>query len=129
MSSRTTGTRCGWWSPGRAVPPTRPSPTATCTQWARTEVWNEGHPAPIGSEQGAPHPRGRVCRPPRSGQTPRMRITDTSDLWWKNAVIYCLDAETFLDWNGDGCGDFAGLAQRVDYLAELGVTCVWLMPF
>jgi trehalose synthase len=58
-----------------------------------------------------------------------MRITDTSDLWWKNAVIYCLDAETFLDWNGDGCGDFAGLAQRVDYLAELGVTCIWLMPF
>jgi trehalose synthase len=58
-----------------------------------------------------------------------MRITDTSDLWWKTAVIYCLDVETFLDWNGDGCGDFAGLAQRVDYLAELGVTCIWLMPF
>lgn len=58
-----------------------------------------------------------------------MRITDTSDLWWKSAVIYCLDVETFLDANGDGVGDLAGLAQRIDYLAELGVTCLWLMPF
>jgi len=58
-----------------------------------------------------------------------MRITDTSDLWYKNAVIYCLDVETFFDSDGDGVGDFHGLAERVDYLAELGVTCLWLMPF
>ncbi|GMA93979.1 hypothetical protein GCM10025881_08030 [Pseudolysinimonas kribbensis] len=58
-----------------------------------------------------------------------MRITDTSDLWWKSAVIYCLDVEKFMDWDGDGVGDFAGLAHRMDYLHELGVTCLWLMPF
>ncbi len=58
-----------------------------------------------------------------------MRITDTSDLWWKSAVIYCLDVETYLDDDGDGVGDFAGLARRIDYLADLGVTCLWLMPF
>jgi trehalose synthase len=58
-----------------------------------------------------------------------VRITDTSDLWWKNAVVYCLDVETFLDTDGDGRGDLPGLAQRIDYLAELGVTCLWLMPF
>jgi trehalose synthase len=58
-----------------------------------------------------------------------MNITDTGDLWWKTAVVYCLDVETFLDWNNDGIGDFAGLANRLDYLAELGVTCIWLMPF
>lgn len=58
-----------------------------------------------------------------------MKITDTSDLWWKNAVIYCLDVETFLDGNGDGVGDMRGLARRIDYLAQLGVTCLWLMPF
>jgi trehalose synthase len=58
-----------------------------------------------------------------------MRISDTSDLWWKTAVIYCLDVQTFMDWNDDGMGDFVGLAERVDYLAELGVTCLWLMPF
>lgn len=57
-----------------------------------------------------------------------MKITDTSDLWWKTAVVYCLDVETFLDWGGDGVGDIAGLVQRIDYLAELGVTCLWLMP-
>jgi trehalose synthase len=58
-----------------------------------------------------------------------MRIAETSDLWWKNAVVYCLDPETFFDNDGDGTGDFGGLTQRVDYLAALGVTCIWLMPF
>jgi maltose alpha-D-glucosyltransferase / alpha-amylase len=51
------------------------------------------------------------------------------DLWYKNAVIYCLDVETFMDGNGDGVGDFLGLTQRLNYLAGLGITCVWLMPF
>src|SRR3954454_6086027 len=58
-----------------------------------------------------------------------MRITDTSDLWWKNAVVYCLDVQTYMDWDGDGSGDFQGLAQRLDHLADLGFTCLWLMPF
>ena len=42
------------------------------------------------------------------------------DLWYKNAVIYCLDVETFMDANGDGVGDFAGLTRRLDYLAGAG---------
>jgi maltose alpha-D-glucosyltransferase / alpha-amylase len=51
------------------------------------------------------------------------------DLWYKNAVIYCLDVETYMDANGDGVGDFTGLSRRLDYLAGLGVTCIWLQPF
>ena len=58
-----------------------------------------------------------------------MRISDTGDLWWKTAVVYCLDVQTFMDWNGDGAGDFLGVTERIDYLAELGITCLWLMPF
>ncbi|MFF1632680.1 alpha-amylase family protein [Leifsonia sp. NPDC058248] len=58
-----------------------------------------------------------------------MKVSDTSDLWWKSAVMYCLDVETYLDGDGDGIGDLGGLATRLDYLAELGVTCLWLMPF
>ena len=58
-----------------------------------------------------------------------MRITDTSDLWWKTAVVYCLDVETFMDSDGDGVGDLQGLAERIDYLRDVGVTCLWLMPF
>jgi maltose alpha-D-glucosyltransferase/alpha-amylase len=51
------------------------------------------------------------------------------DLWYKDAVIYCLDVEKYMDGDGDGVGDFDGLTRRLDYLAGLGVTCVWLQPF
>jgi maltose alpha-D-glucosyltransferase/alpha-amylase len=51
------------------------------------------------------------------------------DLWYKDAVIYCLDVEKYLDSDGDGIGDFNGLATKLDYLSGLGVTCVWLQPF
>jgi trehalose synthase len=57
------------------------------------------------------------------------RLDYTSDLWWKNAVVYCLDVETYADSDGDGVGDFRGLIDKVDHLADLGVTCLWLMPF
>ncbi|HEX8858944.1 MAG TPA: alpha-amylase family protein [Actinomycetes bacterium] len=53
----------------------------------------------------------------------------TSDLWWKSAVLYCVDVELFADSNDDGVGDFPGLTNRIDYLAGLGITCIWLMPF
>ena len=50
-------------------------------------------------------------------------------LWFKDAIIYQLHVKTFQDGDGDGIGDFSGLLQRLDYLAELGVTALWLMPF
>ncbi|WP_338016588.1 alpha-amylase family protein [Nesterenkonia muleiensis] len=56
-------------------------------------------------------------------------MTETADLWYKTAIIYCVDVETFLDSDSDGIGDLRGLAQRIDYLAEVGVSCLWLMPF
>jgi trehalose synthase len=58
-----------------------------------------------------------------------MQMGRTSDVWWKNAVFYCVDVELFQDSDGDGIGDFQGLGQRIDYLSGLGVTCLWLMPF
>jgi maltose alpha-D-glucosyltransferase/alpha-amylase len=52
-----------------------------------------------------------------------------NDLWYKNAVVYCLSVATYMDANGDGVGDFAGLMRRLDYLQGLGITAIWLMPF
>jgi maltose alpha-D-glucosyltransferase / alpha-amylase len=50
-------------------------------------------------------------------------------LWYKNAVFYQVHVRAFYDSNGDGVGDFQGLAQKLDYLRDLGVNAIWLMPF
>lgn len=50
-------------------------------------------------------------------------------LWYKDAIIYQVHVRTFRDSNGDGIGDFRGLAEKLDYLQELGVNAIWLMPF
>ena len=53
----------------------------------------------------------------------------TDPLWYKDAIIYELHVRAFADSNGDGIGDFQGLLARLDYLQDLGVTCIWLLPF
>ncbi len=50
-------------------------------------------------------------------------------LWYKDAIIYQLHVKAFLDSSGDGIGDFAGLTRKLDYLVDLGVTAIWLLPF
>ena len=57
-----------------------------------------------------------------------MRLSQTGDVWWKSAVFYCADVETFQDSNGDGVGDLRGMTERLEYLSDLGITCLWLMP-
>ncbi|MFC6358748.1 alpha-amylase family protein [Luteococcus peritonei] len=56
-------------------------------------------------------------------------MSQTADLWWKNGVFYCAPVQAFLDTDGDGTGDLPGMTRRIDYLADLGVTVLWLMPF
>ena len=60
-----------------------------------------------------------------------MRLTSsaTDPLWYKDAIIYELHVRSFFDGNGDGIGDFQGLLRRLDYIHDLGVTCLWLLPF
>jgi maltose alpha-D-glucosyltransferase / alpha-amylase len=50
-------------------------------------------------------------------------------LWYKDAILYELHVRAFSDSNGDGIGDFAGLARKMDYLQDLGITAIWLLPF
>ena len=57
-------------------------------------------------------------------------IADKEDpLWYKDAVIYQVHIKSFFDANNDGIGDFAGLIEKLDYIAELGVNAIWLLPF
>src|SRR5881394_2144435 len=55
--------------------------------------------------------------------------TSIDPLWYKDAIIYELHVKTFCDSDGDGMGDFRGLMEKLDYLQELGVTAIWLLPF
>ncbi len=52
-----------------------------------------------------------------------------TNLWYKDAIFYELHVKAFQDGNGDGVGDFRGLLDRLDYIQELGVDCLWLLPF
>jgi maltose alpha-D-glucosyltransferase/alpha-amylase len=56
-------------------------------------------------------------------------MNETDPLWYKDAVIYELHVRAFHDSDGDGIGDFRGLTRKLDYLADLGVTALWLLPF
>jgi maltose alpha-D-glucosyltransferase/alpha-amylase len=62
-------------------------------------------------------------------RTPRPEPLGGDPLWYKDAVIYQLHVKAFADSSGDGIGDFIGLTRKLDYIANLGVTAVWLMPF
>jgi maltose alpha-D-glucosyltransferase/alpha-amylase len=54
---------------------------------------------------------------------------ETDELWFRDAIIYQLHVKAFADSNNDGIGDFAGLTEKLDYLEDLGVTALWLLPF
>jgi len=59
-------------------------------------------------------------------------VTDAQEqdpLWYKDAVIYQLHIKSFFDANNDGVGDIPGLIQKLDYIAELGVDAIWMLPF
>ncbi|MBV9653603.1 MAG: maltose alpha-D-glucosyltransferase, partial [Acetobacteraceae bacterium] len=57
------------------------------------------------------------------------KSNEDDPLWYKDAVIYQIHIKSFFDANNDGVGDFAGLMEKLDYIAELGVTAIWLLPF
>ena len=55
-------------------------------------------------------------------------MSDSTTPWYKDAIIYQVYPRGFYDSNGDGAGDLRGLTEKLDYLRELGVDCLWLMP-
>ncbi|WP_342643698.1 maltose alpha-D-glucosyltransferase [Rhodoligotrophos ferricapiens] len=58
-----------------------------------------------------------------------MSVDWSDPTWYKDVIIYQLHVKAFFDSNGDGIGDFAGLLQKLDYIQDLGVTAIWLLPF
>ncbi|HEY3117614.1 MAG TPA: maltose alpha-D-glucosyltransferase, partial [Chloroflexota bacterium] len=80
-------------------------------------------------------PGGPSLRSGRQPRSSRPRSDDSGSvferdaLWYKDAIIYEVPVRAFFDSDGDGIGDFAGLVQKLDYIQELGVTAIWLLPF
>ncbi|HEY6641572.1 MAG TPA: maltose alpha-D-glucosyltransferase [Povalibacter sp.] len=70
--------------------------------------------------ESAPMSGSSIDRPGESAADP---------LWYKDAIVYQMHVKAFHDANGDGIGDFAGLIQKLDYIQELGVNTIWLLPF
>ncbi|HEY9665254.1 MAG TPA: maltose alpha-D-glucosyltransferase, partial [Coleofasciculaceae cyanobacterium] len=62
-------------------------------------------------------------------QNPHSVMLKDDPLWFKDAVIYEVPVRAFADSNGDGIGDFRGLTEKLDYLQDLGVTALWVLPF
>jgi maltose alpha-D-glucosyltransferase/alpha-amylase len=70
-----------------------------------------------------------MSRPARRRAARPLTARERNPLWYKDAVIYELRVGAFHDSDGDGIGDFAGLTERLDYLRDLGINALWLLPF
>ncbi len=68
-------------------------------------------------------------QPTAQGDVPPIADAETDAFWYKDAVIYQLHIKAFFDANDDGIGDFPGLAEKLDYVKDLGVNTIWLLPF
>ena len=79
-----------------------------------------------------PSPESPSAVPPSSTPSPAPTLLQTSSPdqsgWWDQAVFYEIFVRSFYDSNGDGIGDFNGITQKLDYLENLGVNALWLMP-
>ncbi|MEO8358789.1 MAG: maltose alpha-D-glucosyltransferase [Vicinamibacteria bacterium] len=70
-----------------------------------------------------------IDKPGPDASPPEGGVVGSDALWYRDAVIYQLNVKAFLDLNGDGIGDFKGVTARLDYVRDLGVNTIWLMPF
>src|SRR5918911_2735847 len=70
-----------------------------------------------------------VSGPAAPVEAARTPVWNPDPLWYKDAIIYELHVKAFYDSNGDGIGDLRGLTERLDYVQQLGVNTIWLLPF
>ena len=110
-------------APGHNVATQGPWPAVQMTSSTEAGLSSVQNPTPETSEQQL----GAELARRRSSGSVVLRSRDP--FWYKNAIIYELHVRAFLDSNADGIGDFRGLTQRLDYLQDLGITALWLLPF
>jgi maltose alpha-D-glucosyltransferase/alpha-amylase len=85
--------------------------------------------SPLRRSQRAAAPEAEGSPVEEAAAQPRPATPGVDPFWYKDAVIYELHVKSFVDSDGDGIGDFKGLTQKLDYLQELGVSALWLLPF
>jgi len=87
------------------------------------------HPAASSQRPAASEDRPDPPAPDARAPRPASVWLDDDPLWYRDAVFYQLHVKAFFDSNGDGMGDFAGLTSKLDYIRDLGVNAIWVMPF
>ena len=80
------------------------------------------------AEAAATSTSSRAAKP-KPGRRGKVSTLSDDPLWYKDAIIYQVHIKSFFDANNDGVGDFPGLIAKLDYIAELGVNAIWLLPF
>ena len=99
------------------------------TAAATTSPSAKTSPTPDDKPGTTPEPKTPNPGAPQEPKAAPPLLLDDELHWYKDAVIYELHIKAFCDGNGDGIGDFQGLLQKLDYLQDLGVTAIWLLPF
>src|SRR5215469_6337369 len=82
-----------------------------------------------GSRPQEPSQQSRTSKAKAPRRRAKAIVRRNDPLWYKDAIIYEVHVRAFLDSNADGIGDFRGLTQKLDYLQDLGVTAIWILPF
>src|SRR3954469_9559489 len=120
-SSSSVCTRRSAWAPTRSNARRSPTPASACLP--------SRAPDPNGTcVTPSPLSRPAYASSGKHGRVAQRVRAVCVEHWFKEAVIYCVDVETFVDSDGDGWGDLQGLISRLDHFARLGVTTLWLDP-
>ena len=111
-------------APKARKPAARPAPKAAVPKKASPNV----APNTVAKSTAPKSPAPKSPAPPK-GRAARSEPVGEEALWYKDAIIYEVPIRAYRDSNGDGIGDFRGLTEKLDYIRDLGVTAIWLLPF
>src|SRR5690606_16382536 len=111
------------------LPPSTPRPQRARLRLLRMSQRPETRAAPVPADEGLTATRARRSRSPKAGGIRASELLAPDPHWYKDAIVYEIPVRAYFDGNADGTGDFPGLIEKLDYVQDLGVTAIWILPF